>query len=384
MDTKKGIWNIFFTPKDKFDYSVNLCDYNRGCTLATGQLKRLRNVQLKEIACAARSDSPYCHYRLTWDPAPPIFDRIKDFFLFRFQNQKSILAHMEENHTRLQEQYNEAKKLNEQLMVTLKEKAALSGKLQELNINLEAKVAEQTANIRSKNLSLEKTNSQLRESERMKDLLTGALVHDIKNHLFSMTCDVRAINSMGGCPDSAQSILRHTASACSSAMSLAANMLDIGKTEEGKLVVEKKPVDFSKLREILDRYTGNVFFSERNIDVQVEPPQFELRFEADHYLLDRVVQNLLTNAAMYTPKGGKVTISFAAPAQVSVFNTGEPIPDQYRKTLFEKYARVTPDSSKYAKGLGLFFCKLVMEAHGGRIGLECTGNGNRFVLDFGG
>jgi K+-sensing histidine kinase KdpD len=290
---------------------------------------------------------------------------------------------MEESHNRLSAQYEEAKRLNEQLSATLAEKETLSGELRSLNVDLERRVAEQTASIRSANDSLQKTNFQLRESERMKELLTGALVHDIKNHLFSMTCDVHAIDGIAGVPGEATDILRHTASACSSAMSLAANMLDIGKMEEGKLVVEKSRVEFGALEAILDRYTGNALFRERQVTVQMEPPQFPLSFEADRYLLERVIQNLLTNAAMYTPKGGSVKISFAAPATMRVFNTGEPIPERYRKTLFEKYARVTIDSSKYAKGLGLFFCKLVMEAHGGSIVLECTEEGNCFALDFG-
>ncbi|MBN1129564.1 MAG: hypothetical protein JXA71_11285, partial [Chitinispirillaceae bacterium] len=61
---------------------------------------------------------------------------------------------------------------------------------------------------------------------------------------------------------------------------------------------------------------------------------------------------------------------------------GEPVPEKYRGALFEKYARVNVDSSKYAKGLGLFFCRLVMGAHGGTIGLECSERGNCFILKF--
>jgi PAS domain S-box-containing protein len=229
---------------------------------------------------------------------------------------------------------------------------------------------------------LENEKNKLKESERMKSLLTGAIVHDIKNHLYSMACDVNAINRISNCPDEARSIIRHTLSACSSGLSLAANMLDIGKMEEGRLVLKKNVVDFSVIQEMLNRYTQNVFFSEKSIAVEVLPPRFSLHFDADHYLLDRILQNLLTNAAMYTPAHGAVNISFAKPAHVRVFNTGEPIPERYRETLFEKYARVTTDSSKYTKGLGLFFCKLVMAAHGGSIGLECSDKGNCFILSF--
>ena len=85
---------------------------------------------------------------------------------------------------------------------------------------------------------------------------------------------------------------------------------------------------------------------------------------------------------MYTPENGEVRISFAEPAAIRIFNSGDPIPEKYRGTLFEKYSRINTDSSRYSKGLGLFFCKLVMTAHEGSILLECSEKGNSFVLRF--
>jgi signal transduction histidine kinase len=378
----KGIVDVVFTPYQNTSYSTQNCDFYRGCTLSVARLKRIQNLELTELSCAVRGNSRECRYRLTWIPAPSFLKRLQSSIFFRFKSQKAILSNMEEMYTSLQTQYNEAKQLNKQLTVTLADKARLSETLRDLNSNLERKVAEQTSDIRNKNEILVKTNAQLRESERMKDLLTGALVHDIKNHLFSIASDVRALNGSEGCTQDAQEILSHTSSACSSAMSLAANMLDIGKMEEGRLIVELQPVNFSHIQTILGRYVENVFFRENKISVMVNQPDFELEFNADHYLLDRVLQNLLTNAAMYTPEGGEVRISFIQPATIAIFNSGEPIPEKYRGTLFEKYARVNADSSKYAKGLGLFFCRLVMQAHNGSIDLECDIKGNSFLLKF--
>jgi K+-sensing histidine kinase KdpD len=262
-------------------------------------------------------------------------------------------------------------------------KAAIES-LRESNSTLEQKVADQTASIRAQNAELERANAQLRESERMKDLLTGTLVHDIKNHIFSIASDIRALGREQPCTTESQRILSHATYSCSSAMSLAANMLDIGKMEEGKLVVEPQPVEFEALKTMMGRYVQNVFFTEKNISVIIIPPTFSLWFMADHYLLDRVLQNLFTNAAMYTPENGRVAISFDNPRTIRIFNSGEPIPEKYRGTLFEKYSRINTDSSRYSKGLGLFFCKLVMTAHKGSISLQCRENGNYFVLLFAG
>ena len=102
-----GVLDIVFRPKDKTKYSSHICDFNRGCTHAIGQHKKLRNFKLTEISCAARSDASECRYRVTWTPDPPFIEKFKEFFLFRFTNQKSILAHMENTHNQLQSQYNE-------------------------------------------------------------------------------------------------------------------------------------------------------------------------------------------------------------------------------------------------------------------------------------
>ena len=103
----EGAIDVVFTPKTGSAYSQQICDFDRGCTFATLALKRLRNLQLTEITCAARSDSHECRYRITWTPDLPVFERLKNFFLFRVSSQKAILAHMEETYNRLQDQYKE-------------------------------------------------------------------------------------------------------------------------------------------------------------------------------------------------------------------------------------------------------------------------------------
>lgn len=103
----KGILEICFRPQQSVKYSKQICDFNRGCAFAAAELKQFRNLNLIEIACAARSDASECRYRITWTPDPPFFERLKNFFLFRVSSQKAILSHMEETYNHLQEQYKE-------------------------------------------------------------------------------------------------------------------------------------------------------------------------------------------------------------------------------------------------------------------------------------
>ena len=67
---------------------------------------------------------------------------------------------------------------------------------------------------------------------------------------------------------------------------------------------------------------------------------------------------------------------------MTFFTSGAPIPDAQRDIIFEKYSRIDGKTSQYSKGLGLFFCKMVMTAHKGRIWLDTDQNGNYFKLGF--
>ncbi len=102
-----GRGRVKFYPQNLESYSSQICDFNRGCTHGVLQLKGCRNIRLIETQCAARSDAPSCIYEFTWDPAPSILEHIKNFFLFRVRDQRSIIRHMEQSHNKLQVQYRE-------------------------------------------------------------------------------------------------------------------------------------------------------------------------------------------------------------------------------------------------------------------------------------
>ncbi|MFC1476743.1 ATP-binding protein, partial [Fibrobacterota bacterium] len=98
-------------------YSLQICDFNKGCTFATLELKGYKNLTLTEDSCAARdARAKVCHYKIKWKPRPGLIRKIRDTFLFRFRDQRAIIQHMEENHNRLQEQYNKICQLYDKLV----------------------------------------------------------------------------------------------------------------------------------------------------------------------------------------------------------------------------------------------------------------------------
>jgi signal transduction histidine kinase len=107
-----------------------------------------------------------------------------------------------------------------------------------------------------------------------------------------------------------------------------------------------------------------------------------VRLSADPVLLSRVIRNLLGNAFKFTPEGGSVRVGISKTdreARVTVTDEGPGIPAEYHEKIFEKFGQVEDIRAKTGTGLGLTFCKLAVELHSGRIGVESeVGGGSTF------
>jgi signal transduction histidine kinase len=97
-----------------------------------------------------------------------------------------------------------------------------------------------------------------------------------------------------------------------------------------------------------------------------------------------VIANLVANAMKFTPAHGQILVRVTADASgqnVSIADTGPGIPQEYHEKIFEKFgqAEASQAGAQRSSGLGLTFCKLAVEAHGGRIGVESAiGKGSTF------
>jgi signal transduction histidine kinase len=223
----------------------------------------------------------------------------------------------------------------------------------------------------------------LHRLEKLRDDLTHMVVHDLRNPL-SVIFAFLDLLDLDESKDTSDSIRSFTALARHSAEELRnmiSSILDVSKMGEGEMKLQREPCDLCALIRGVVAATQPLP-GRRTLTLEV--PESSLTVMADVGLIRRVFRNLLSNALNYTPTGGAVRI-VATPApgviRVTVTDAGPGIAAEDHQRIFEKFGQVESLDNRTGTGLGLTFCKLAVEAHGGRIGVESeVGTGSTFWL----
>lgn len=151
---------------------------------------------------------------------------------------------------------------------------------------------------------------------------------------------------------------------------LLTELLDVSRLEAGKLTLHKRPVDLRELAaETVEKIAGR---SDRHEVTITGDDLLEVMGDPDK--LRQVVANFVENALKYT-EGGRVTVTLAHDAgwgRLAVTDSGPGIPERRQKAIFEKFTRHEVPGSPSGTGLGLYICKGLIEAHGGRIGVTSS------------
>ncbi len=234
---------------------------------------------------------------------------------------------------------------------------------------------------------LETAYVELRHLEQLKADLTHMIVHDMKNLLTSINGYTDLLSHAGPLTPTQDQFLEKIRRNSQRLLTMIGNMLDIGRLEEGKLQLQREAVPIHKIVEPPASEVAPLLEAEGktlHLDIPADLPPLW----ADRDLLTRVVSNLLSNAEKHTEPGGNVWVTAglgeeAGTLAVSVRDDGEGIPAEYHDTIFEKFSQAGSRrlGRKTDTGLGLAFCKLAVEAHGGTIGLDSQeGQGSTFTL----
>lgn len=235
------------------------------------------------------------------------------------------------------------------------------------------------ADLEERNQRLKEANASLRELDRWKEKMTHMVIHDLKNPLNVIDVVLNDFDhNLSSKMDRTQhQLLQSALISAHRIRNLISSMLDVRRMEEGRLPLNLTAFDLiTVIDECIQRI--NPLLSLYKITVDVSRPGGALKAYADPCLIARVIENLLDNAAKFSPSPGRVDIrALAEPdkIRVSISDTGPGIPPVYQKQVFEKYFQISPGSqdTRSGAGLGLAFCKLTLEAQGGHIWVESDG-----------
>jgi K+-sensing histidine kinase KdpD len=162
---------------------------------------------------------------------------------------------------------------------------------------------------------------------------------------------------------------------------LVQNLLDSCATGGGRLPIHRKPTE---LRALIERVVDRVVSPRDRGRVTVDAP-ISITIPIDDVRIECVVVNLLGNALKYAPKHSGIVVQLEAgalAAQISVIDAGPGLAASEVESIFDKYHRGTSAHDFDRHGLGLYVSKAIVEAHGGRIGVDSAeGAGSRFYFD---
>lgn len=232
---------------------------------------------------------------------------------------------------------------------------------------------------------LKKQTLELEEARRKQADFTAIIAHDLRSPLMSVIGAARMMQDgvFGPVSDEQRKWLTKMTDNCHALVELVSDFLDLSKLESGRLDLSKRAVD---LRELIHSAieTYQVVAKEKRLTLRAEIDPALPGIEADPRRLEQVLSNLLTNAIKFTPEGGLVEIRAGSGAEgvlVQVRDSGVGIAADESKHIFEKYRQTTSGKTSAYKGtgLGLVICKMIVEAHGGKIWVESEeGRGSTF------
>jgi signal transduction histidine kinase len=218
--------------------------------------------------------------------------------------------------------------------------------------------------------------------QAQKEGLLQFVVHDLNNMLASLICNVELleVDSMEALPRQRKRI-GETARAM---RGMVQSMLDLSLRDQGGLVAHREALDLSQW--LNQRHLELEALAARpgqTLTLEVEP---DLRLSVDAQMLQRVLLNLLENASKFSPAESRIHLRASragAAIRVEVADQGPGISEENKGVVFDRFAPLASGpSGTRGRGLGLAFCRMVMELHGGRIWVEDNHpTGSVFLLE---
>lgn len=238
--------------------------------------------------------------------------------------------------------------------------------------------------LRRQRRELREAYNKLSELETLRNNLTHMVVHDMRSPLMVVDGSYEVIMmEKDRLSPRQQMFVTMGRNSCCELIEMVSSLLDVSRMEAGQMPLNRMSID---VLEIAGSAVGSVAVLAEAKALTVCVTGHPAVSAVDRDVLHRVFVNLLGNAIKFSPNGRiiKVDVESAGDrVRASVTDQGNGIPQEYHQRIFDKFGQVESrkEGLKHSSGLGLTFCKLAVEAHGGRIGVESeVGRGSTFWL----
>jgi signal transduction histidine kinase len=223
----------------------------------------------------------------------------------------------------------------------------------------------------------------LQRLQLQKEQLSAFLIHDLKNPVATIDLQAQVVGRDPDASSRARGAAAKIREETSSLMRMITNLMDIARADEGQLAPQRAALDPRAVVDaVIEELRPRAVAAGVTLASRVEAD--ELHVDPD--LIHRVLANLVENAIRHAPESSAIDVS-ASPTpdgiELRVADAGPGVPPELRDEVFERFQRGATPGHRANRGLGLAFCKLAVEAHGGRIWIEDASPGAVFCVSIG-
>lgn len=217
--------------------------------------------------------------------------------------------------------------------------------------------------------SRKRAEEQLRQETVLKENLTHMIIHDMRNPLQVLNSIIDLLE-MTHSEDERAQYMDYIRANTAILMNMVSDVIDTEKIKDVGIMIEREQTDIVSLT---NSVLTDIHLIRKEIKYSLKSDRARITLLCDTVLVKRILQNLLVNSFKYTKSEITVMIHLSTrDVVIEIHDDGPGVPEEFRQTIFDKFSQVPHQKSKrsYSTGLGLTFCKLAVEAHGGSIGVS--------------
>jgi len=229
-------------------------------------------------------------------------------------------------------------------------------------------------------VELKRQRDEVQRLQLHREQLAAFLVHDLKNPVNTIELHAQRVLRNSNADDRSRDAAAKIHEETRGLTRMITNLLDIGRADEGQLAPARRMIDAHELvAAVLEELRPRAAAAELELRARVEAGNLFV----DRDLIQRVLVNLVENAIRHAPTGSAIEVvvqSAADAVELRVADAGPGVPPELREQIFERFVTKGEGSTRTNRGLGLAFCKVAVEAHGGQIAIEDGVPGAIFCL----